>query len=305
MELKDKNGMTEQEFLAEYDAEKYPRPSLTVDMIIFTAAEKEKVNYRKLPEKELKILLVKRGGHPFIEHWALPGGFVNPDESTETAAARELQEETGVENVYLEQLYTFSQPNRDPRARIVSCSYIALMDSKNKNIQAGDDAGDAKWFTVRLKTESEKTEKTSAKAVSIKDYLLSLSAEAIEITAKVRCTKIRTNQGLHTEYEIIENTGNGEENPYAFGLAFDHAKIITMALERLRGKVEYTDIALNLLPEYFTLTELQQIYEIILDKPLLKAAFRRKYSILAEETDQISGEAGHRPSRLYKRNWLL
>lgn len=305
MKLKDKNGMTEEEFLSVYDAEKYPRPSLTVDTVIFTVTEKEKINYRRISEKELKILLIKRGGHPFIEHWAIPGGFVNPKESTEIAAARELKEETGVENIYLEQLYTFSDPNRDPRTRIVSCSYIALVDSKNIKIKAGDDAKEARWFNLSLRKENEKIEKNNNEILTVRDYLLNLNSYGIDINTKIRRRQKRTEKGIQTNYRIIENIGSGEENPNKFGLAFDHAKIITMAIERLRGKVEYTDIALNLLPEYFTLTELQQVYEIILDKPLLKAAFRRKYGKLAVETDKVSGEAGHRPSKLYKRKWLL
>ena len=114
------------------------------------------------------------------------------------------------------------------------------------------------------------------------------------LSAKVRLTKTRTGSGMDSRYDIIESRG----------LAFDHAKIIAFAVLRLRGKVTYTDIALNLVPEYFTLTELQQVYEIILDRELLKAPFRRKYGILAEETDVYSKDAGHRPSKLFRKKWL-
>lgn len=115
MDLLDRNGLTEREFLEQYRAGDYERPSVAADMVIFTVTDEEADSYRKLPEKELRILLIRRGGHPFLGKWALPGGFVQPSETTEQAAARELREETGVDDVYLEQLYTFSDIGRDPR----------------------------------------------------------------------------------------------------------------------------------------------------------------------------------------------
>ena len=134
------DDVTEEEFLAAYRPGDYEKPSVAVDMAIFSAADKKEENYRKLPEKELRLLMIRRGGHPFKGHWALPGGFVEPDENTESAAARELMEETGVDNIYLEQLYTFSDPHRDPRTWVMSCSYLALVDSSKINVEAGDDA---------------------------------------------------------------------------------------------------------------------------------------------------------------------
>lgn len=112
---RDHNGLTEEQFLAQYVAEDYVRPSVATDMVIFTVADTEEMNYRKLPEKNMQVLLIRRGEHPFLGQWALPGGFVRPTETTEQAAQRELREETAVNNVYLEQLYTFSEPGRDPR----------------------------------------------------------------------------------------------------------------------------------------------------------------------------------------------
>lgn len=293
MELKDRNGLTEKEFLAQYRPKDYERPSVATDMVIFTAINQQENNYRRIPQKELKILLIKRGGHPYLGMWALPGGFVNPDETTEQAAKRELIEETGVDNIYLEQLYTFSTPHRDPRMWVMSCSYMALIDSSKVNVVAGDDAQKAEWFTVDFSAVSENTDYNSEGFVKVTDYRLKLTNGSTELSASIRHTKTRKNTGVESDYRIIENDG----------LAFDHAQIIAFAVERLRGKVTYTDIALNLMPEYFTLTELQQVYEIILNKPLLKAPFRRKYSCLAEETDSLTKDAGHRPSRLYKRKW--
>ena len=110
----------------------YPRPSVTVDLVIFTIAE-----------DDLKVLLIRRGQEPFKGRWALPGGFVEIDESLERAAARELKEEVGVTNVYLEQLYTFGEPKRDPRGRVISVSYFALVDAERQRIVAASDAAEA------------------------------------------------------------------------------------------------------------------------------------------------------------------
>ena len=294
MELRDRNGLTEQEFLSQYIPGNYERPSVAVDNVIFTAFSGQTDNYRRLPEKKLKILLIKRGGHPYIGQWALPGGFVEPDEATEQAAKRELLEETGVDNVYLEQLYTFSDPGRDPRMWVMSCSYMALIDGSDLEITAGDDAEKALWFDINMELKDEETHSDSNGMSRKETFLLTLSSDEIKLSAYVLHTVERTTGGVDNRLKII-----GSE-----GIAFDHAKIIVAALLRLRGKILYSDIALNLLPELFTLTELQQVYEIILGRPLLKAPFRRKYGVLAEETDMLKKDAGHRPSRLYRKKWL-
>ncbi len=126
-------GQTEAEFLAAYDASKFERPSVTVDMVIFC---------------ENKVLLIKRANHPFIDTWALPGGFVEPDETCEQAASRELMEETGVE-AYPEQLKVYSDPKRDPRTRIITVAFTQVLEKMPK-AQAGDDAADAKWFDISV-----------------------------------------------------------------------------------------------------------------------------------------------------------
>ncbi|MCX7745645.1 MAG: NUDIX hydrolase [Clostridia bacterium] len=291
-----KQGLTEEEFLKLYDSNKYEKPSVTVDMLIFTVIEEENHNYRKLPEKALKILMIKRGDHPFMGQWAVPGGFVSVDESMENAAKRELKEETGIEGIYMEQLYTWGDVERDPRMRVISCSYMALVDSSALNIQPGDDADDARWFTV--KSDMIKEEKAITKdGYHLKQYIqIKLQGGDEEIDAVVKITKTVAGRGIHFEREVIQSTG----------IAFDHAKVIQYAVERLRNKVEYTDIAFNLMPELFTLTELQQVYEVILDKELLKANFRRKISGMVIETDHYTKDAGHRPSKLYKfnQNWF-
>lgn len=141
MEVKDKNGKTLDEFLKGYDPNKYPRPSVTVDMII-------------LCKEPLGVLLVRRGGHPFLGDFALPGGFVNPTETCETAAARELSEETGVKGMPMKQIVTVSTPNRDPRTRIITVAFAAILDSRPIAV-GGDDATDARWFDIEFKKENE------------------------------------------------------------------------------------------------------------------------------------------------------
>lgn len=134
------NGQNrEQEFLREYDASQYERPSVTADIIIFTVDEKNR----------LSLLLIRRGGYPYRDHWALPGGFLNAGkESADDAAARELFEETGVRGAYLQQLYTFSRPDRDPRTHVISIAYTALIPRGRLRFQAGDDAEDARLFAI-------------------------------------------------------------------------------------------------------------------------------------------------------------
>jgi 8-oxo-dGTP diphosphatase len=204
----------------------HPRPAVTVDLVIFTIAE-----------HDLKVLLVRRAQEPFKGKWALPGGFVEMDESLEKAAARELEEEVGVSDVYLEQLYTFGDPGRDPRGRVISVAYFALVDASRQTIRAADDAADAQWHSVFKPPR----------------------------------------------------------------LAFDHRKILEYAVWRLRNKIEWTTVGYELLPKKFTLSELQRVYEIILQKPVDKRNFRKR--ILAQgqirELHESRSDGAHRPAKLY------
>ena len=234
MELRDRDGLTEQEFLERYRPGDYTRPSVACDMVIFTVMDADAGNYRRLPEKELRVLLIERGGHPFLGCWALPGGFVRPAETVGQAAARELREETGVENVYLEQLGVFSDPGRDPRTWVMSCAHMALIDSGQVRLQAGDDAQNAAWFLVSCAPQQEKPAR----------FTLKLTSGDTTLCAVVEC-RMTTSAGAE-EYTIIENDG----------LAFDHAKIIVCALERLRAQTASGGSAFHLLPERVTLTEL-------------------------------------------------
>lgn len=299
-ERTDRNGMTEAEYLKTYDPGDFVRPSVATDMAIFTVTEEKEDNYRKLSEKKLSILLIQRGVHPYLGFWALPGGFVQPSETTDQTARRELREETGLDQVYMEQLYTFSDPGRDPRTWVMSCSYMALIDSSKVRLQAGDDADNARWFDVSSRLMDEHTEylrnesaSENIRAVRTQHYELKLTSADIALYAVIEKKTVRTENDAMTEYKIIENNG----------LAFDHAKIITCALERLRSRVEDSNLAFHLMPSEFTLTGLQQVYEVILGKRLLKAAFRRKIAPLVEETDSFTQKEGHRPSRLYRKKW--
>lgn len=290
--LKNKKGLTEEEFLKSYDAGVYERPSVTVDMLIFTITNEEEENYRKLPEKSLKILMIKRGDHPYLGQWALPGGFVSVNESLDQAALRELKSETNIDNIYMEQLYTWGDVGRDPRTRVISSSYMALVDSTSLDIKAGDDADEAGWFNVKYNLiEERKTLQENGYSLE-KLVMIKLFNETNSISGTVKITENVDGKVTQIQRDIVESNG----------IAFDHVKMIEYAIERLKSKIEYTDIAFNLMPELFTLSELQQVYEVVLGKELLAAAFRRKIADMVIETNQFTKDAGHRPSKLYRFN---
>ncbi|PQP83161.1 ADP-ribose pyrophosphatase [Paenibacillus sp. PCH8] len=284
--------MSEQQFLETYNAGDYERPSVTVDMLVFTIRSEAQENYRKLAEPELQLLLIRRGGHPYLGQWALPGGFVSMQESLEDAARRELLTETGLDEIYLEQLYTWGDVERDPRTRVISSSYMALVDSSELQLQAGDDASEANWFRVEQRLLEEKRHIHERGRVTERRLQLILTNGTEELSAVIETKE--TVEGRVQSHSMTL----GEVQ----GIAFDHAKIIHYALERLRSKMEYTDIAFNLMPETFTLTALQKVHEIITGKKLLAAAFRRKIADWVIETGEYASSAGHRPSRLYRLN---
>jgi 8-oxo-dGTP diphosphatase len=198
---------------------------VTVDIVVFT------VN-----EHKLKVLLIQRGIPPFKGQYALPGGFVLANETLDAAAFRELREETGTDNAYLEQLYTFGDPKRDPRGRVVTVAYYALVPARKSPLLAGTDAASAGWFFV----------------------------EALP------------------------------------PLAFDHGGIIDYAVNRLKNKLDYTNVGFELLPKKFTLSTLQMLHEAILGKSLDKRNFRRKILAMGLLTATKEMEiTGRKPARLY------
>ena len=292
MELRNKDGLTEKEFLAQYKPGDYERPSATVDMLLFTVDDSEIDSNREMPEKELKILLIKRKDHPYMGRWAIPGGFVDINEDMDNAVYRELKEETNIENVFMEQLYTWGNANRDPRMRVISTSYLALVSKEGLNPVAGDDAEEVKWFTVKKEIiEVSEDEYVHSLVLTSDDGKVVIKNRVIETFKKNGVIKTR-------EAKVISQSN--------VKLAFDHSDIVNLAIDRLRGKLAYTDIAFNLLPEYFTLTELQRVYEAILGKTLIASNFRRDIKHKLIETDKILDQSptgkkiAFRPAKLFK-----
>lgn len=205
----------------------YARPALTTDCVVFG-----------LDDEDLKILLIQRALPPFENEWALPGGFIRVGEDIDTCARRELEEETGLKNIYLEQLVTIGTPDRDPREHVVTVAYFALVNLIEHPPTAATDARNAAWFSF-------------------------------------------------------------DDLPK---LAFDHDQILRMAHQRLRGKVRYQPVGFELLPRKFTLTQLQHLYEVILEQPLDKRNFRKKVLKLGilSETDEVEQDVARRAARLYR-----
>ncbi len=210
-----------------HNLDRYDRPSVTVDVVIFSLA---------MGQSDLRVLLVQRSRQPFVGLWSLPGGFVQIDESLESAAARQLAAKTGLESVYIEQLFTFGDPQRDPRRHVITVAYSALVPYTIIEEPAAD--APLQWFSVYDRPK----------------------------------------------------------------LAFDHATIVDYALQRLRYKLEYTSVGFELLPNEFTLSSLQQAYEIVLAEKLDKRNFRRKIlsADIIQETGKKSRSGEGRPAKLYR-----
>lgn len=280
---------SEAAYLAQYDPAAYPRPSVTVDMVVFTVTGEDS---EYLADRRLRVLLVKRDEHPFRDRWALPGGFVGMDESLEAAAARVLLAKTHISDIYLEQLYTWGQPDRDPRTRVMSCSYLSLIDASALAPRAGAGTAAVQWFTIDEELLDERTLRTPAGLEQERTVRLKLQEGPDHCSATIRILRRVSRRARQVERELLE----------ADGLAFDHAQILSYGLERLRTKLEWSDIAFSLMPEQFTLAELQQVYEVILGRKLLRAAFQRKVLPMLEETGGFTAGLTHRPARLYRFN---
>ena len=269
---------------------------IATDVLLYTVRNENQENLRKLPEKKLQLLMIKRRGEPHKGQWAIPGGAVENNEDIDAAAYRELKEETNIDNVYVEQLYTWGAKDR-----AVSVSYMALVNSEQLNIQAGDDAEEAKWFTVQYSTMATTLEDGKGSVLGKeRNYALALvhkeGDKEIECSAIVRVKHMIEGTVVYTEREVLKSNN----------IAFDHAKIIQYSLERLQNKVEYTNIAFNLMPDYFTLAEIQDVYEILLGKELLTPNFRKKMidvdRLVIPTNNKRTEKVGHRPSILYKFN---
>ncbi|WP_097027830.1 NUDIX hydrolase [Clostridium peptidivorans] len=284
----------EEEFLRNYNEDDYKRPSVTNDMIIFTTDDKEEDNLRKVPKKGMQVLLVKRNDYPYIDKWALPGGFVDIKESLEDGSKRKLKEKTGIDNVYTEQLYTFGDVHRDKRTRVISVGNMALVEKSTIRFKEADSENKSEWFWIdKTLISSEKHEQYVENK-----HLLSLKSvdERVEINYEVT-EKIERNifRRKETIYKLLDNST--EE------LAFDHYNILDYGIDRLRNKVEYTPIAFNLLPRVFTVKELQNVYEAIMGREILN--FRRKMGEMIIETDEKIEGKPFRPAKVFKfnENW--
>lgn len=281
----------EKEFLAGYDLTKYDRPSVAADIVVFAImADGERDNTRKPQDKKLKILLIERGGYPYKGCWAMPGGFCKKKEDVIDSARRELSEETGIDDAYVKLVGVYGEPGRDPRGWVISSTYMALMDEERCRVKAGDDARDAGWFTVELEDISGKKE-VSGNGERYRLVLTDSSSDT-RLSAVLRKTDMSTCGRSSDSYDIEE----------CEGLAFDHARIIIEAVLGLREDLERDpELAFDLLPERFTLSELQNVFEQIWDRELTTPNFRRKIADYVEETEYIQEGERYRPAKLFTR----
>ena len=256
------------EWYKKHEEGKYEKPSMTADIAIFSV-------FGEVPK--LKLLLIKRGNHPCKDMYALPGGFVDKNETIDEAAERELKEETGIECGFLEQIRTFSDPGRDPRGWTMTGSYLALIDASKYKIQAGDDAKEAAWFEVSMQKDEQ--ERWNLKLQNGETLLQAV----LEDTAK-------SGREVQPRLEFIESKN----------IAFDHGKIIAYSVLALRQWMTTTRIAFRLLPEIFTLTDLQQVYEAVMETTFQTAEFRKEMEAFVENTGEIKEEVDGRVSRIFR-----
>ena len=271
--MDNKEYTSEEEFLRDYDSSKFDKLSMTTDILILSVSDENTGNYRKLTEKKFSVLLVKRENYPFKDKWCLPGGFIKIDEDLEDAARRVLKDETNLDNIYIEQLFTYGAPDRDPRMRIVSTTYMSLID---KNKLDTSITKNASWFNINYMEDN-------------KSIYVTLNNDNEEIKFVIK--KVLRDKSTDRYDYIIDKNDK---------LAFDHARVIVAGISRLKNKIEYTDIVFNMMPRYFALGELQQVYEVILGKKLLAPAFRRIIAGKVKKTEKVKTGGGHRPSQLFE-----
>ncbi len=240
------------------------------ELVILSISNKYIDNYRKLSKKELSILLIKRDKYPYKNLWCLPGRTIRHDETTENVAREIVTYGLNSSTYYQEQLYTFDSVDRSPLNRIISTAYLTLIDKNSLNTTFTKNAS---WFDINILDKNNQI---------IIDF--DNGEEQFTITLE------KNNKDSEFKYKIISNDF----------LAFDHPLIIMEGINRLKSELEITDIVFNMMPPKFTLGELQQVYEVILNKKLLDPAFRRTIANKVVSTDEVKTGEGHRPSILYK-----
>ena len=287
------SSMTEQEFLANYNIANFDRPSLASDIVLLSLRRDESNNSDKRANvNALQILLIKRASHPFMNKWALPGGFCKPTETVYETAKRELFEETNVSDAYLKLSGVHSKQNRDPRGWIISNAWLGLIDRYQCELRADTDAWEAVWFTVK----------------SLESTITNGNMNMTEYTHKLTLVNDETNETLTcvvTE-TIILNVNSSESvfNTVSSDFAFDNDENITQALVSFREEIkENIKPLFNLVPDLFTLTELQTAYELILDTK--SQNFRRRIDDYVQATEtfvEVQAIRPCRPARLFMKN---
>ena len=241
----------------------------TVDLLIFGISNKENINIRELSKKNLSIILVKRDKEPFKDLLVLPGGYVNNNETSEEAAKRILEKETGLKDIILYLSGINDGVKRDPRNRTISVSYIALVDVEKIDKELKENS---KWYDVNYYINDDSID------VKLDNIVFNVGRKIIDN----KCD-------YEQYYQINDNK-----------LGFDHDIILTKGIMDLRNKVQNTDIIFNLFPERFTIGSLEQVYEDILKEKVINSAFRRTFADKLEITNEMVKTGGHRPSYLYK-----
>ena len=283
----------EKEFLKNYSIEDYDRPSIATDIVVFGIAKKKIDDTRQLPHQNLQVLLINRAGYPYKGYWALAGGFCCRNEDVYETARRELYEETNIKDAYLNVCGIYGDVGRDPRGWIISNAFVALVDSTKCHLRADTDAWDAQWFDLDIKKEIIFQECEEESITIETRYDLCFQHEELILTSQIVESKQFKNYHETVKYEITENQG----------IAFDHAKIILDAFKYLQMHAEHDEkIIFDLMPERFTLTELQTVFEIILRKELIKSNFRRKIAEFVIQTEESEEGRRYRKAKHFKRN---
>jgi len=265
----------EKKFLAVYSIEKYDRPSVATDVVSMTIRSIEAGNYRSPEKHYVSVLLIRRGEHPYLNCWALPGGFLRHGETVEHCAQRELFEEAGLNTDALYPLGCFSTPGRDPRGWIISNAFLSVVSKEDRMLMPGDDAIDARWFDLNFREEGD-------------TLTLTFTHEDIKLEAVLN---VRQNIFGQFTFDILSSD-----------LAFDHAKIIATALKGLQTTYGLRSLGFAFLPPEFTLNELQKVHELLTGKPQFAANFRRKMLPYLKPTSKMTEGDGHRPAQIYTRN---